>query len=95
MSKSKGFLKLPSDKPHLRNLFVTRFTSNIHRWDGLVNDMFSTDEEFEDCLNTWYVIKDECKKHFSLREVEELIDEALRRVAHETLQGDASNETAD
>lgn len=92
---SKGFLKLPSDKPHLRKLFITRFTSNIHRWDGLVNnDMFATEEQFEECLDTWYKIKDECKKHFSPREVEELIDEALRRVADETLQGDTSDEAA-
>lgn len=95
MSRREEFLNIISQKQNLRELFIMRFTSNIHLWDSLVNDAYSTEDEFDECFANWYKIKNECEKHFSLREVDELVDLALRRVADETLQRDASDTTTD
>lgn len=88
MSMRDEFLNHFADKSNLRELFVTRFTANIHKWDGLVNDTYATEEEFDMCFARWYKIKRECEKHFTPREVDEMIDAALRRVSRETLQRD-------
>lgn len=93
MTGRERFMNTISQKPNLRELFILRFTSNIHRWDSLVNDAYSTEEEFEVCFANWYKIKRECEKHFTPREVDEMIDASLRRVADETLQRNASDET--
>lgn len=93
MSRRENFLNTISQGNNLRELFIMRFTSNIHRWDKLVNDDYSCEKDFDECLAKWYKIKNECLIHFTPREVDELIDASLRRVSRETLQGITSDET--
>lgn len=102
MTGREILMRTLSQKPNLIEMYVLRFAYNIRQWDKLVNDPYSGEPDFEECLANWHKLKNECRYYFTPKEIDELIDAALKRVAHEsrmtaheTLQGITSNETTD